>query len=201
MTSSLIVPCLIAAMLEMDTTYAVQSLVSRPIIAGPILGWLCGDILMGVQVGIFAELLLSDVAPLGGIIPPSGVTLCTVTLVLNSMHISPYFGFFCGVICAIIFAQADIWQRKTRSRWIALLQTRLFRKPADIKGPIAASLGFSFLIAFLVISVLVWISARLAAWAVPILPPKMHVAFGLAYMAVPWIGLAALLPTFRLKTR
>ena len=193
--------CLIAAVLEMDTTYAVQSLVSRPVLSGPLLGWLCGDILAGVQVGIFAELLLADISPLGGIIPPSGVTVCAVTLALNSLGVPPYFGFFLAVLCSIVFAHADAWQRKTRARWIALLQARLSRKPADIKGPIMASLGFSFLTAFLAISILVWGSARLALWALPILPPKMHVTLGLAYAAVPWIGLAALVPAFRLKTR
>lgn len=70
MTLPLILLCIFAALLELDTTYAFQTLLSRPVIAGPIFGWLTGDVAAGIQVGIFAELLFSDISPLGGIIPP-----------------------------------------------------------------------------------------------------------------------------------
>ena len=33
------------------------------------------------------------------------------------------------------------------------------------------------------------------------IPIKAYAAFKFAYMSVPWIGLATLIPAFRLKTR
>ena len=54
MTASIIVLCLLAALLELDTTYAGQWLISRPIIAGPLFGLITGDLMAGIQVGVFA---------------------------------------------------------------------------------------------------------------------------------------------------
>ena len=54
---------------------------------------------------------------------------------------------------------------------------------------------------FIFIFAAAWGSAQLCFIAFPYISPKVHFAFYLAYMAVPWIGLAALIPTFRLKTR
>ena len=71
MTPEIFTLVAVAALLELDTTYAFQLTFSRGIIAGPLLGLLTGDLMAGLQVGIFTELIFSDVNPLGGILPPS----------------------------------------------------------------------------------------------------------------------------------
>ncbi len=201
MTLSLVLLCVFAALLELDTTYAFQTLISRPIIAGPLMGWLTGDVAAGVQVGIFAELLFSDISPLGGIVPPSGVVATAVPLALYSLGIELYFGFFAGVVSAVLYSFFDMLLRKTRFQWLVFLEKRIGRKPEDITRIVAATLLLSFLMSFLFISAAVWVSSRLIFALYPYIPPKAHFAFDLAYVAVPWIGLAALIPVFRLKTR
>lgn len=201
MTLSLLLLCLLAALIELDTTYAFQFLISRPIIAGPIFGALLGDVAAGVQVGVFAELLFTDISPLGGIIPPSGVVACVIPLVLYSLGIELYFGFFLGVVGAVLYSFFDALLRKTRFRWLIFLEKRIGKKPTDIKRIIAVALISSFLMTFVFISILTWCSAQLMFVVYPYIPAKMHFAFRLAYTAVPWIGLAALIPALRLKTR
>ena len=193
--------CLLAALLELDTTYAFQTLVSRPIIAGPIFGLVTGDVMAGVQVGIFAELLFVDVSPLGGIIPPSGVIAVAIPMILHTLGAELYFAFFFGVIAAITYSILEALLRKTRFTWLVFLEEKIQRHPTDIKRIIAGALLLSFSMTFLFVSLVSWISTQVLFCIVPYLTPKMHFAFRLAYAAVPWLGLAALISTFRMKAR
>lgn len=201
MSALTLILCILASVLELDTTYAFQTLVSRPIIAGPIFGLITGDVMAGVQVGIFAELLFSDISPLGGIIPPSGVVVCVIPLILYAMGIELYFGFFLGVISAVIYSFLDALLRKTRFTWIVFLEKGIEKRPANIKRVIGMTLLASFLMTFIFLSVTAWLSSWFIFWVLPYIPPKIHLAFLLAYTAVPWIGMASMLPAFRLKTR
>ena len=65
MTAAIVLLCILAALLELDTTYVGQLSFSRPIIAGPLFGLITGDLMAGVQVGVFTELLFTDISPLG----------------------------------------------------------------------------------------------------------------------------------------
>lgn len=201
MTTSIILLCIFAALLELDTTYAFQLTLSRPIIAAPLFSLFTGDIMAGIQVGIFAELLFVDSSPLGGEIPPSGVVACVIPLILYSLGIDLYFGFFLGILAALLYAVLDRHIRKTRFKWLVFLEKNVGKKPTVINRTIAASLVTVFLMNFIYISVLAWACTQLMYHIFVYIPVKAHFAFKFAYMAVPWIGLATLIPTFRLKMR
>ncbi len=201
MTTTVILLCLLASVLELDVTYAFQTLLSRPIIAGPLFGLCIGDMMAGVQVGIFAELLFIDISPLGGIVPPSGVVASAIPLILYSLGIDLYFGFFFGVLMALLYSLFDTLLRKTRFKWLVFLEAKIGKKPTDLWRIVGVSLLLSFLMTFIFISVASWVCAQTAFWLFPYISSKVHFAFQMAYMAVPWIGLATLLSTFRLKTR
>ena len=201
MSLTVISLCLLAALLELDTTYAFQMLLSRPIIAGPIFGLATGDVLAGLQVGIFAELLFTDISPLGGIIPPSGVVAVAIPMILHTLGVELYFAFFFGVIAAILYSFLEALLRKTRFTWLVFLEEKIQRHPTDVKRIIAGALLLSFSMTFIFVSLMSSFSAQLLFWIVPHLTHKIHFAFRLAYAAVPWIGLAALIQTFRMKAR
>ena len=52
--------CALIALIELDTTYVGQFLISRPFFVGTILGALTGNLFLGLQVGIFTELIFID---------------------------------------------------------------------------------------------------------------------------------------------
>lgn len=201
MTTTFLFLCTLAALLELDTTYAFQTLISRPIIVGPIFGLITGNAAAGLQVGIFTELLFSDSTPLGGIIPPSGVIASVIPVLLYDLGIDLYFGFFFGILSAILYSVFDALLRKTRFTWMVFLEKKITRPVKDMKGVIFTALLLSFLMTFIFISAAAWLSAQIAFIIFPYLTPKILFAFKLAYVAVPWIGLAALLSNFRFKTR
>lgn len=201
MITTLLPVCFVAALLELDTTYAFQLLVSRPIIVGPLLGLLTGNALIGLQVGIFAELLFSDISPLGGIIPPSGVVAAALPIILYASGIEVYFGFFLGILAAFGYSFLDAFLRKTRFTWLVFSEKAIYQKPATLSRIIMLALLSSFLMTFVFLSLVSWISIQILWITMPHITQKMHLAFQLAYSAVPWIGLATLIPSFRLKMR
>jgi PTS system mannose-specific IIC component len=70
----------------LDRTAALQIMISRPIVAAPLTGWLLGEPLVGLQVGALLELLWLGRLPVGAAIPPDDTqvavasTLLTVTM-------------------------------------------------------------------------------------------------------------------------
>lgn len=201
MTASILLLCIFAAALELDSTYAFQFLLSRPIIAGPLFGLFTGDVMAGIQVGVFAELLFADISPLGGIIPPNGVVCTVIPVILYSLGIELYFGFFLGVLAACAYGFTDKFMRKTRFKWLVFWEKKIMQHPSAVNRTVWMSLLSSFVVNLIFISVCAWLCTQLMYRVFAYIPLKAHYACKFAYMAVPWIGLAALIPAFRLKTR
>ena len=201
MTPELFLLCILAAFLELDTTYAFQFTLSRGIVAGPLLSLVTGDLMAGIQVGVFTELLICDESPLGGILPPSAVICSTVTLALHAMGGELYFAFFFGVVSALLFSLAEKSARKNRFKWLVFWEQKILQRPETVTRAILSGLGTSFLMNFILIFIFVGAFGLFLGWLAPLIPQKAHLACKFAYLAVPWIGLATLVPTFRLKVK
>ena len=199
MTPEIFLLCLFGAVLEMDTTYTFQFLLSRGIVAGPLLSLVTGDLLSGLQVGIFTELVFIDVNPLGGVLPPSAVGCCVFTLALHAMGVPLCFAFFVGVLGAILFSFLERTMRRRRARWLVYKELKIGRNPREMGRTICMALGQSFLLALIVFVLFSWISGRLMMLLVPFIPEKALLVSTIAYMAVPWIGLATLISMFNLR--
>lgn len=201
MTPEIFSLCALAAILELDTTYAFQLTFSRGIIAGPLLGLITGDLMAGVQVGVFTELIFADVNPLGGILPPSAAVCCAVTMALHALGVELYFAFFFGIIGAALFSTLEKFMRKNRFKWLVFWEQKITQKPNTVNRTVGFALASSFLMNFIYIFVFVWLIGQLTLALLPHLPLKAHAACKFAFMAVPWIGMATLIPAFRLKSR
>ena len=201
MTPEIVLLCALAAVLELDTTYAFQLMFSRGIIAGPLFAIITGNWMAGIQVGVFTELLFADVSPLGTILPPSAVVCCAVSMALNVLDIELCFAFIWGVLAAFLFAQIEQYMRKRRVKILPFWESKIMQRPGFINRIIVWELGTNALINFVFISLFVWISSQIMLWLLPHIPIQSTVACRFAYMAVPWIGLASLIPEFRFKKR
>ncbi len=193
--------CLLAALLELDTTYAFQLTFSRGIIAGPIFALITGDYAVGIQAGIFTELLFADVNPLGAILPPSATICCAITVALSAMGIETCYAFIVAVLGALLFVRTEHRVRKQRVRLLAFWEKRLLQRPDEVNRIVFLELGACFLINFVLISLFIGASGAFMRWLQPHIPLRAFFACQFAFMAVPWIGLASLIPEFRLKTR
>ncbi|MEK7841581.1 MAG: PTS sugar transporter subunit IIC, partial [Deltaproteobacteria bacterium] len=71
-------------LLSLDRTAAFQVMVSRPLVASPVIGYILGDAMTGLLIGGVLELLFIGELPVGGYIPPHE-TMLTVVITAVSL--------------------------------------------------------------------------------------------------------------------
>lgn len=71
---------LLGGLLALDATSVGQFMVSRPLVAGALAGWVLGDAAFGVTVGALLELYLLVSFPTGGSRFPEGATATVVAV-------------------------------------------------------------------------------------------------------------------------
>jgi len=83
---SLVPICLVGGLLVLDQTAVLQILISQPLVAGSIIGWLLGDIRLGLHLGLLLQLLWLNQIPVGGAKIPEGnlASVIAVILVFNT---------------------------------------------------------------------------------------------------------------------
>lgn len=69
---------LVGALISLDRTAFLQMMVSQPIVAGPIVGFVLGDPLTGLTIGCVLELFWIGDLPVGGSIPPNETTAAVI---------------------------------------------------------------------------------------------------------------------------
>jgi PTS system mannose-specific IIC component len=110
-----------AVLLGLDRTAALQIMISRPLVAGPLVGLLLGDALTGLTVGMLLELLWLCRMPVGASIPHDD-TQIAVSATTLAIALSGTFGKGVGLtLCALLVALplgkiGQVVERTVRSR-------------------------------------------------------------------------------------
>lgn len=94
---------LVGSLLVLDTTVAFQFLISQPLIACTLLGWFLGDIQLGVQIGMYLQLLWLSSMPVGAAIVPEGNLAAIVIAALVIRYNHNYDNFNIILICGILY--------------------------------------------------------------------------------------------------
>lgn len=68
---------IIAALVSLDVTAIGQFMICRPIVVGPLFGYLLGDVKAGLWIGMIVELLWVNSIPMGASVPPD-ITAMTI---------------------------------------------------------------------------------------------------------------------------
>jgi len=74
----------VSLLVGLDRTALLQLMLARPLVAGPLTGWLLGDPMTGLGLGALLELLWLGRLPVGAAIPPddSQVTVAATSLAI-----------------------------------------------------------------------------------------------------------------------
>lgn len=131
----------LGGLLGLDGTAVGQFMVSRPLVAGTLAGWLVGDPALGAAIGAVLELYLLVSFPTGGSRFPEGSTATVVAVSVAAPFSGP------GAV-AVAVAVGLVWgqiggltvtlQRKANGRLVP---------PSDSAGPRARRLSTAHLLA------------------------------------------------------
>ena len=73
---------MLGGLLALDTTAVLQILISQPLVAGTILGWVLGDVQLGMQMGFLLQLLWLYQLPVGAAKIPQGNLASIIAVIL-----------------------------------------------------------------------------------------------------------------------
>jgi len=73
---------LVGSLLALDTTAVMQVLISQPLVSGTILGWLLGDVTLGLHIGVLLQFLWLNQLPVGAAKIPEGNLASVIAVIL-----------------------------------------------------------------------------------------------------------------------
>ncbi|MEW6262667.1 MAG: PTS sugar transporter subunit IIC [Thermodesulfobacteriota bacterium] len=202
MWCDLIMISLVGGLLALDRTAAFQVMISRPIVAGPIIGLLLGRLEVGLAMGALTELIYLGRPPLGGYLPPNdtlaaviaagAVILAWPEIELDRARVT--LGFLLVPPLARMASVVDNQARRANGflagkAWTSVSQGQSWLIPyLNLTG-----LAIYFGLVSLYLLVMTWWAARLLAFLHPRLPAFSLSALKTMYVIIPLIGVAAIL--------
>jgi len=200
----------IGGLLSLDVSAWGQIMVSRPIVCGPLIGFLLGDLKTGLIIGALLELIWINVISVGAAIPPDATIVavtCTTLIILTERMLqldNNFQGSYRMVVLALtmpmgeIFRSIDIRQRKLNAHFAHYLDQEISQgnlKTVEKVTYFSLSLFFlkGFLFSFVAISAGVYFLPKLFSC----LPWGILVGLDFAYRILPALGLAIAFNTFR----
>jgi mannose/fructose/N-acetylgalactosamine-specific phosphotransferase system component IIC len=105
-------------LVAVDLVSVPQAMISRPLVAGAVAGWLAGDIEAGLRVGVVLELFALDVLPIGAVrYPDYGPATVVATAFATG---SPWeFSLGLSVGLGLLLAVVGGWSLMLVRRWNA----------------------------------------------------------------------------------
>jgi PTS system mannose-specific IIC component len=105
----------------LDLVSVPQAMVSRPLVAGTVAGWLVGDVEAGLRIGVIFELFALDVLPVGAARYPDygPATVAAVTLAAGApWELSLGLGAALGLVLAVVGGWSLLIVRRLNARAI-----------------------------------------------------------------------------------
>jgi PTS system mannose-specific IIC component len=194
----------------LDTTAAFQVMVSQPLVACTICGWMMGDPVMGALVGVVTQCLWMGKLPVGAATFPDGnmgslvaaglVIYLRNTMTPHGIGVLLALSVLWGMLVAGVGGWVIVLTRKVQTRWVPW-----FEKRARDRELSRYSRGFflSVLCNGLVgaVTALIWfaLGVGLLKTVIPLLPQQIHrIGFLVPYLLLG-IGLVQILILFRFQ--
>ncbi|MCB0262011.1 MAG: PTS sugar transporter subunit IIC [Calditrichaeota bacterium] len=114
---------LLISLLGLDTTIAFQVLISQPVFACSIIGWLMGDPMTGMEIGAIMQMIWLNMLPVGAASFPEGniasMLVCVIVIRFADLDIpNTVFAvaFVYGMIVSYVGAQLTTLDRRLNTR-------------------------------------------------------------------------------------
>ncbi|HUI68624.1 MAG TPA: PTS sugar transporter subunit IIC [Nitrospirota bacterium] len=190
----------------LDRTAAGQFMVSQPIVAGPITGWMLGDVTTGLVIGAVLELIWVLDVPVGTFVPADasiGAVSATAIAILGSggTALPDVIGFSILLTTAIVplTMMIDVIARKKNS---GLVEYAL--APGEVVSRKLALAHLSGLVVFFMKSFILYLIVLPAGLAALLLfarmPTQFHSAMALFVKLLPLLGVALVARKLSIRT-
>jgi len=202
------VTAVLGALICMDRV-AVQVMISRPVVTGPLIGLVLGDALTGLLTGALLELLWIDRAPIGPYVPPHE-TFVAILATAGSILAAPP-----GAtppreliaLAVLLFAPAawlgqkmEAFLRRSNERWVRrALEGAKAGDPVMLSRRHLAALACYFAGSLLCLGAAMLCGVPLLKALYPLLPPAILQVLALAYLLLPLIGIGVALHAVKLR--
>ena len=142
---------MLGGLVGVDGVSCLQSMVARPIVAGPLAGALAGDPIAGMWAGVFLELVSLKELPIGAIrhwdTGPAAVVATVAAVTISPASLALLIGVGSGVLVGWIGALSIHSLRRANARVVAFDVGQPLA-PAALEGRHFAALGLDFVRAF-----------------------------------------------------
>jgi PTS system mannose-specific IIC component len=182
-------------------------MISRPVVAGPLTGWILNDLYTGLLCGALIELLWIDRLPIGKYVPPNE-TMTTVIVTAAAVGAGEYLGQPSRelTVSALLAFLPLGYAGQQLDTWIIRANEGLAKKAvsladiADIRG--IERLHLQALMKSFISSVFfIFIAVMMGTWLLiavyPLAPPFVHRGLTLSYYFIPMLGIAVALTTIK----
>jgi mannose/fructose/N-acetylgalactosamine-specific phosphotransferase system component IIC len=176
-------------------------MISRPIVAGPVIGWLCGDVKTGLLMGAVIELLWIGVVPVGVGVPPDSTVVCIVATALaaNKVQDAAALAIIFSVPLGIIFKRLDIAHRKWNRVFLPVVENGIKNgRYYILTFVIWLGVFLSFIKSFLFLVICIFLFNAVLSYILPFVISAPAIVKGLQVFmfALPVLGLASFLASF-----
>ncbi|MBN1613826.1 MAG: PTS sugar transporter subunit IIC [Deltaproteobacteria bacterium] len=199
---------LMGALLCLDRV-CVQAMVSRPIVAAPIMGLIFNDPLTGLATGAFLELLWIDRLPVGTYVPPNEsvvavvITSATILAGQSMGHTSREL----LALSILLFLPLGSVSRRLDKRiiesndslsWSAIEEAKIGNIAGVSRRHLQAILKYFFTYLILIFPILTF-GIMILTTVYPMLPEAARNALTLTYFFAPFVGIAVAMNTINFK--
>lgn len=179
------------AVLELDAASVGPFLISRPLVVGPLIGWILGDAWSGAVLGAIFESLSLWELPLGGRLEFSSCVAAGVAswIACRRPATSLDVALAIGLASGLLHARIERAARRRRGDWFTRIARRLDAGRAPLLGfEIAGALTAQATTTFLFILTVILSSSVVAPTRWNMAPEILRAGFRTALAAAPWIG-------------
>lgn len=194
-------------LLGLDRTAAGQCMLSQPIVAAPLTGWLLGDLTAGIVIGAVLELIWVLDMPVGTFVPADATVSAVSATSIAALGSAgsdplPLIGFcvLLTVPMAPVTMKADGFIRRWNSR---LTDSVLADQRGGVGRALARAQAAGLSVFFLKSFVLCLVFVTLGVLALPVfraLPEKVLGALSLFVKLLPLLGTAVVARKMSIKT-
>jgi mannose/fructose/N-acetylgalactosamine-specific phosphotransferase system component IIC len=188
---------LAGSLLWLDRVYIFQLMISRPMIMGPIIGFVMGDVKIGILIGASLELLWLNAPPVGSYLP-NDETFCTAVAVPVAVLAGSSMDHMAASGLSILLSLPAALVGRSLDTHLRTLNEGLIPagtevKAKDISSGMRKAIARAFSLAFIMISVCVIIGGAITFFIKAVIPSGILPALKFMPFACMIIGLAALI--------